>query len=643
MIRPFRRARTPLTLAILISFVTLTAGAAHAGPAPGTIALAVDATDAPGKMLHVRETIPVETGALTLYYPQWIPGEHGPNGPLTDMAGLHLSGAGKPISWRRDDVDMYAIHVNVPAGVKALEVRFDFMAAAGPSGFSAAASNTQELVLVSWNQVLLYPAGSTSDALTFAASLTLPAGWKHGTALPVEGESGGAIRFAPASLTTLVDSPVIAGAYFRRVDLAADPAQHEYLDMACDSREGLAMPDEQVAHYRRLMAESFALFGARHYRDYHFLLSLSDHVAHFGLEHHESSDNRVAERMWLDDDLRVGHSNLLPHELVHSWNGKYRRPAGLATPDYQKPMKGELLWVYEGLTQYLGFVLATRSGVRTTQQAEDNLAMVAAVLDNRPGRTWRPLEDTAIEAQRLFAASPLWQSYRRGTDFYNEGLLIWLEADVQIRRLSHGTRSLDDFCKAFHGPPGGPPRVVPYTFEDVVSTMNDVAPFEWRTFFRTRLESLSPRAPLGGIEGGGWRVEYSDSISAFMKATTAANKTTDLQFSIGIVMQNEDATITDVLPGSPAAKAGVAPGEKLVAVNGRHGSKDVLLDAVGATKAGAPLELLVDNHEFYRACRLDYRGGLRYPRLVRDASKPDVLGEILAAHAPAMNEGAPKK
>jgi predicted metalloprotease with PDZ domain len=643
MFRSSRRSSSPLTLAILISLVALTARAAYPAAAPGTITLAVDATEAPQKLLHVRESIPVDAGALTLYYPEWIPGEHGPTGPLTDMAGLHLSGAGKPIAWRRDDVDMYAFHLEVPAGVKALDVRFDFMAAAAPVGFSAAASCTQQLVLLSWNQVLLYPAGSTSDALTFAASLTLPTGWKYGTALPVDGEGGGAIRFAPASLTTLVDSPVIAGVYFRRVDLAADPAQHEYIDMACDSREGLAMPDSQVACYKHLMVESFALFGARHYRDYHFLLSLSDHVAHFGLEHHESSDDRAVERMWLDNDLRIGASNLLPHELVHSWNGKYRRPTGLATPDYHEPMKGELLWVYEGLTQYLGFVLGARSGVRTAQQSEDNLASVAATLDNRPGRTWRPLEDTAIEAQRLYEASPLWQSYRRGTDFYNEGLLMWLEADVQIRQLSHGTRSLDDFCKAFHGLPSGAPKVAPYTFEDVVRTMNGVAPYDWRAFFRTHLESLSPRAPFGGIEGGGWKVAYTDSISAFMKAIGAANKTTDLEFSIGIVVQNEDAVITDVLPGSPAAKAGVVPGEKLVAVNGRHWSKEVLLDAVRATKTGAPLELLVDNNEFYRACRLDYSGGARYPRLVRDAAAPDVLSEILAAHAPAVKTGGEKK
>jgi predicted metalloprotease with PDZ domain len=402
--------------------------------------------------------------------------------------------------------------------------------------------------------------------------------------------------------------------------------------MACDSKAGLAMSDEQVACHRKLVAEAYALFGARHFRDYHFLLSLSDHVAHFGLEHHESSDDRAWERTWVDENKRIANSNLLSHEMTHSWNGKYRRPADLATPDYQVPMKDDLLWVYEGLTQYIGFVLSGRSGIRSPQEVRDYLALAAAGLEYTPGRTWRPLIDTAVEAQLLYGASDQWASWRRGVDFYDEGVLIWLETDVTIRKLTNGQRSIDDFCRKFHGGDSGPPKVVTYTFDDVVSTLNDVAPNDWRTFLDTRLHSLAPHAPMGGVEGAGWKLVFADTLSGAMKAENEATERLDLDYSIGLSVDVSEAKrgfVIDVIQGSAAAKAGVAPGTRLVAVNGRHFDKDVLLDAVKATKDGAPLELLVDNGEFYRACKLDYRGGHRYPQLQRIAGQPDVLSEIV--------------
>ena len=640
--RPPAVSRVATALTAFTVALTLAAPPARAGYTGGTIALAVDATETPRKLLHAKLTIPVEPGPLTLVYPKWIPGEHGPTGPLTDVAGLYFTAGGKTLRWERDLVDMHAVSCVVPAGVSSLEVSFDFISAASQEGYSSAASCTEKLLVLSWNQVLLYPSGRRSDDVHFAASLKLPAGWKYGTALPVQRETSGLIQFAPTSLTSLVDSPVLAGVNFRRVDLAPGAATPQYLDMAADSPEALAIPDDQVAKLRQLMSEAYALFGARHYREYHFLLTLSDHVAHFGLEHHESSDNRVNERMWLDNDLRAAHSNLLPHELVHSWNGKYRRPTGLATSDYQQPMKDDLLWVYEGLTQYLAYVLAGRSGIRGPQSNQDNLALVAASLDNRPGRTWRPLIDTAVEAQLLFESSRLWESWRRRTDFYNEGLLIWLEADVEIRQLTKGAKSLDDFCRRFHGGPGGVPKVVPYTLDDIVSTLNEVAPYDWRGFFTTRLESLSPRAPLGGITQGGWRVVYRDSVPALFKALESARKYVDLTYSIGIRLRKEDGVIEDVLPGSAAALSGMAPGMKLLAANGRKWSKEVLRDAVAATKTSKePLDLLADNGEFYRTFRLDYHGGERYPYVERDTGKPDLLSEILKPHAkpvPALTD-----
>ena len=597
------------------------------------ITLDVDASEAPRKILHVHMSLPAAAGTLSLSYPKWIPGEHAPTGPVTDVAGLRVSAGGKPLVWRRDLVDMYRIDVDVPSGANAVDVAFDFLSAAGPEGFSSAASATEELLVLSWNQVLFYPTGEPSDRLAYVASLTLPSGWKYGTALPLDRAEGTHVRFAPASLTTLIDSPVLAGAHFRSVDLSPGQTPRHSIDMACDSDAGLEMPAAQITNYRNLIAESYALFGARHYRDYHFLLTLSDHVAHFGLEHHESSDDRSYERMWLNDDQRIASSNLMPHELVHSWNGKYRRPAGLATPDYQQPMKDDLLWVYEGLTQYLGFVLGARSGVRTQDQARQALALLTAALDHEPGRGWRPLHDTAAEAPLLYSSSRMWRSWRRGTDFYDEGLLVWLEADVTIRRASQGKRSLDDFCKRFHGGTSGPPMVVPYTLDDVVAALQTVQPHDWRGFFAARIDSLTPHPPLRGLEDGGWKLTYVDSIPAVLKSLESANEFVDLTTSIGLRISSKDGTIEDVIPGMAAAAAGMAPGMKLVAVNGRHWSRDVLRDAVRATSGTAPLELLADNGEFYRTYRLSYHGGPRFPRLERVAGRQDLLSAILAPRA----------
>ncbi|HEV3316735.1 MAG TPA: M61 family peptidase, partial [Candidatus Angelobacter sp.] len=370
------------------------------------IRITVDATHAPEKILHAQLQIPVTAtqGRVTVVYPKWIPGEHGPTGPIVDLTGLQFYANGQRLAWRRDLVEMFAFHVNVPAGVSTLEARLDLVLPAPAEGFSSGASATSQLDMVSWNQLVLYQPGRHTDDISVTASLKIPADWHYGTALPVDNEGAGQINFRTVSLTTLVDSPVLTGRHFRRIPLTPEgPIQH-YLDMASDSDAALQVPPEVVNEYKRLVAETGALFGARHYREYHFLLTLSDKVAHFGLEHHQSSDDRVSERTMIDDDMRVLAASLLPHEMTHSWNGKYRRPEGLATPDYQEPMKGDLLWVYEGLTQYLGEILTARSGLWNKQQFMDEAAETAAALDHTPGRSWRPLQDTADAAQVLYSA-----------------------------------------------------------------------------------------------------------------------------------------------------------------------------------------------------------------------------------------------
>jgi predicted metalloprotease with PDZ domain len=629
--------RSVFFASLLLASLSLFTDVSAQRPQLAPVTIALDATEAPRKILHARLTIPAKPGALTLFYPKWIPGEHGPTGPITDLAGLRFTVAGKMIPWRRDDVDMYAFHLEVPAGAHALDVALDFLLPAGTEGFSSAASSTANLAVLSWNQVLLYPEGYGSNDLTYVASLRLPTGWKFGTALPVDkpvDKQGPAISFKPVSLTTLVDSPIVAGIHFRTVKLTESSAPSFQIDMVSDSDAALQMSPDQIANYTQLVIETETLFAAHHYEHYHFLYTLSDNVAHFGLEHHESSDDRVAERTLLDESLRKSSADLLPHEFVHSWNGKYRRPAGLATPDYQQPMKGELLWVYEGLTEYLGSILAARTGLRSNEDQREHLASIAAYLARYPGRTWRPLIDTAVAAQLLYNASSAWAAWRRSVDFYDEGELIWLEADTIIRQQTKGARSLDDFCRRFHGPPSTPPMVKTYTFADVVDTMNEVAPYDWRTFFTTRLSSIEPHAPLGGITNSGWKLVYTDVLSDFQKAIEEAKKSTDLSYSLGLKL-DEEGGISDIVPGMPAYTAGLGPGMKITAVNGRTYGKHGLREAIrAATNSTAPIELLVANGGVVKTYQINYHDGERYPHLERDATRPDLLEQIIKPLAP---------
>jgi predicted metalloprotease with PDZ domain len=426
----------------------------------------------------------------------------------------------------------------------------------------------------------------------------------------------------------------LPGAFFAGVELTPQAKPPHFLDIVADSAAALALKPEDARHFSHLAAETGALFGARHYQAYHFLLTLSDHVAHFGLEHHESSDNREEENYLTDEDMRKVGGYLLPHEMVHSWNGKYRRPKGLATPDFDQPMKGDLLWVYEGLTDYLGIVLTTRSGLWTNENFCDYLALETARLAAGAGRTWRPLADTAVAAQLLYLARPEGAAWRRGVDFYPEGDLIWLEADVLIRQRTQGRHSLDDFCKKFHGGESGPPRVIPYTLENVVATLNEVTPYDWRQFFQTRVEVTNAQPPLGGLEGAGWRLAYTNKVPERLKALETRDKLTDLSFSLGLIVK-QDGYINDVMPGSPADKAGVGPTMKLLAVNGRRWTPEILRAAITAAKTDPkPIELLVENEDYFRTFTLDYHDGEKYPKLERNPTKPDLLAEILKPLTP---------
>ena len=611
----------------MMMLAVLAVSAAAAAVPPKSIALEVDARDAARRIFHARLTIPAAAGPLTLVYPKWIPGEHGPTGPIADLAGLKITASGKPLAWRRDSVEMYAFHVDVPAGTDAIEASLDYLSPADAGQFSAGPSATTQLAVVSWNTVLLQPQGKQSDELTYSATLVLPSGWKYGTALPIAKATGERVEFAPASLTTLVDSPVLCGAHLRTLELSDGSPPHR-IHIAADSEAALAAPKGVVAAWKKLVAETGVLFGARHYRAYSFLLTLSDHTAHFGLEHHESSDNRVPERSLIDDDARRSAAGLLSHEMTHSWNGKYRRPAALMPGSFETPMQGDLLWVYEGLTEYLGQILAARSGLLTQEEYRESLALTAATMDAQAGRSWRPTLDTAVGAQFLYGTRPDWEAWRRNVDFYPEGELLWLDVDAVIRRETKGAKSLDDFCRAFHGGESGPPKVVSYTLADVVAALNKVAPYDWAGFLHDRVDVIHERADFAGIEGGGWKLVYTDALPQMVKSREARDKLVDARFSLGFAVK-ETGEIPDVLPASPAGKAGVPPGVKLVAVNGRRFSKEVLGDAIAASKT-QPIELLIENGEFFSTFRLDYAGGPRHPHLVRDEAKPDVLTAIVA-------------
>ena len=620
---------------LLALLVLLAWTPASAGPASSPIRLAVDATEVQRRLLHARLEIPVRPGPLTLVYPKWIPGDHSPSGPIADLTGLRLTANGRPVAWERDAVDMYAFHCTVPPRASRLSVEFDRLESASGC-FSTGRSITAQLAVLDWNEVLVYPQGRPAEEITFVASLRLPSGWTYGTALPVARADSAGVEFAPVPLTELVDSPVQAGAHRRRIALGPAAGPPVSVELAGDSEGALEAGPAQIAQWKQLVAETVTLFGATHYRRYDFLCTLSDDIDHYGLEHHESSDDRVQERTLVDDELRGASAGLLPHEYVHSWNGKYRRPAGLVAPDFQRPSKTELLWVYEGLTSYLDWLLTARSGLASADWQRQELAGEAAWLDRAPGRTWRPLEDTAIATSIIFAGPDTWASRRRGADYYPEGVLIWLEADVMIRQLTGGKRSLDDFCRAFFGGRSGPPAVVPYSLDDVVKALGQVAARDWRGFFEARLASTAQRAPLGGIEGGGWRLAWSDSLGDYERAREKKEKTTDLRFSLGVVL-DKDGVLTDVVPGSAAAEAGLAPGMKPIAVDGRRCSAERLHEALRAGKNGTgPLELLAEDGDFIRAFRLDWHGGELHPVLVREAAKPDLLSEILRPLTPRI-------
>jgi predicted metalloprotease with PDZ domain len=623
-------------------------------PYEGTIALRVDVTDLERHVFNVHEVIPVVAGPLTLLYPEWLPGNHAPRGPIDALGGLIINANGKRVEWARDPFNVYAFQVQVPTGATHLDI--DFQYAAPLTAAEGRINVTPEIVGLQWNAVVLYPAGYYASRITVAPELELPEGWEFGSALDVENRHGSSVWFKHVSLDTLVDSPVFAGRYFRTIVLDPVPAGTApgatvaaapkrgiqigpstegaivRLDIVADSPASFDIKPEQIAAHRKLVQETYALFGARHFDHYDLLLALSDHFGDIGLEHHRSSENRRLPGYFLDWDKEGPGRSLLPHEFTHSWNGKFRRPAGLATANFNIPMQNDLLWIYEGLTQYLEGVLAARSGLWSADFARQDWAYTAANMDHdRPGRAWRDVEDTTYQPI-ITARRPLsWLTWQRTEDYYPEGALIWLDVDTKIRELSGEKMSLDDFARGFFGGADGTLGPVPYTLPDVARALNGVAPYDWEKFFAQRLHSHGPGAPLDGLARGGWKLVYTEVPTDFLRQLEEQRKAADFSFSLGFNVSMRDyGQVVEVVWGSPGFDAGVTAGTTLVAVNGREYRPERLREAlVIAHSAHMPIELIVKNLDRYRVVRIPYYDGPKYPRLERVEKSVDRLSAIV--------------
>lgn len=596
----------------------------------GTISLAVDVSDVDHRLFNVTQRIPVQAGRLTLLYPEWLPGNHAPRGTIAGIGGLEITGSGKRIEWFRDSTNAFAFHLTVPAGVSTIEVKFQY--ASPVMRDQGRRVVTPEIINLQWNSVVLYPAGYAQSKIMFSPSLTLPTGWDFGCALDVAQRDGAKVSFKPISLEMLVDGPLFAGRNFKRVDLAPGAARAVHLNIVADEAKDLEIKPEQLAAHRKLVQEMVSLFGSQHYDHYDFLLALTDELGGIGLEHHRSSENAQDPGYFTDWDKNASERDLLSHEYSHSWNGKFRRPAGQYVLNFNVPLDNELLWVYEGMTQYYGHVVAARSGLWTDEMARGALAQSAANLDrNRPGREWRSLQDTTNQPVVTPRRPLSFVSWQRTEEYYAEGELIWLDADTRIRELTGGKKSLDDYCQALYGVRDGQIGPAPYTFDDVVAALNSVVANDWRTFLRSRLDGHGPGAPLDGITRGGWKLTFTDTPPLFTKNNEEANKYLELSHSLGLRVSTRDAgQLADVTWNGPAFKAGLVMGDTIVAVNGSAFKADGLKDAVKNAKGGnTPIELIVKNGERYKTVRIPYYDGLRYAQLERVESVEDRLGAIL--------------
>ncbi len=593
----------------------------------GAMRLDIDATDVNRGVYRVTQTVPVAPGTtrLTLLLPQWLPGNHGPRGPLAELVDLQFFAGSQKLTWKRDPVEVYAFHVDVPAGAK--EVVAKFIHTSPLQASEGRITMTQEMLNLQWEKMSLYPAGYYVRRIRVVPSVTLPAGWTAAAALDGARQQGNQLSWAETSYEVLVDSPIFAGKYFRKWDLG----QNVTLNVVADKPEQLNAKPEQIALHRNLVSEARLAFGANHFDRYEFLLALTDRMGGIGLEHHRSSENQLEPGAFLEWDKYEFDRNLLPHEYSHSWSGKYRRPARLWTPDYRQPMQDDLLWTYEGQDQFWGTVLGARSGLQGKDMVLGMLASWAGNFATQPGRRWRSVEDTGHDPVFAARKAKPFPSMSRSEDYYTEGALIWLEIDQIIRELSGGMRSIDDFARSFFGMNDGDYGQLPFEVDEIVARLNAVVPYDWAGFIQTRINTPGQPAPLIGIEKGGYRLAWRDEPNPFDKARMTDAKQLNLAYSIGITIDKDNKVVATQWD-SPAFNAGVVPGAKIVAVNGTAYDADGIKDAITAAKTGAPLELLIQRGTRFQTVAIDYKGGLRWPWLERAApgNAPTGLDRLLA-------------
>lgn len=626
-----RKPRLPI-VTFLLMLSAMTAQAAD-------LTVRLDATEVVRKRIHTDLTLSVMPGPLTLVFPKWIPGEHAPTGPLDSMIGLSFEANGGVLAWSRDPLDIYAFNLTVPPGVDQLNISLDTGLPAEGVGFSSAPTSSDQLAVLPWNEFVLLPRGVDAEDVSTSVSIAVPRGWSVSSALSSRQAKGDIYEFEEASLTRLIDSPVQIGRHMQVIELQGSaPASNirHVVSFAADSAAALAGADELAPGYGRLVAEAGALFGSRMYRHYTWLVTLSDHVAHFGLEHHESSDNRREEKTLLDAESQSWLASLLSHEYIHSWNAKYRRPEGLLSPDYDEPMDDSMLWVYEGLTSFWDDILATRAGLLSQEQYRDEMAGTMATFRNSSGTDWRPLADTAVAAANLYEAPQAWRSSRRGTDFYAASDFLWLDVDSEIRARTDGRASLDDFMQIFYAGDSGGPALKPYTEQDIYDTLSQVAPGDWRALVRRHLDETGTAALQGALERSGWQLVYTDEPNAWLEFEQKRRKTIDRMWSIGLRL-DEDGQILDVVENRAAARAGAGPGMTVVAVNGRKYTSDGLDAAIDAAKdSRESIELLVMNNDFYRTLEVEYFDGQRFAHLARIEGTNDTLTDVLESRAAAF-------
>ena len=615
--------RSPLLLASL----TLMISPALAQMAP--IQITADLTDAPRKLYHAEIDIPVRPGPLTLLSPQWIPAAHVPVGPIANIVGLVFTANGKTLEWKRDDVNLFAYHLTIPQGATSVHVHVDNLATTRQSPATSVSA------VLEWESLMIYPAGIPVKSIAIQPSVTVPAGWGIGTSLkPISAydpahPAGGTVHYATTNVEMLEDAPIVAGLYFHEYDLAPDVTPKHFLDVIGGRPESIVLSPEALAQFGRLVHEGIAMYGAPHYTSYHFLLGLPDKGVG-GIEHHESSNSAMPANALKSEEAEIAWADIVPHEFTHSWNGKYRQPGGLTTTDFATPMKGELLWVYEGMTQYMGYVLAARSGFLSQQHFRESLAFTAAQMEATRGRAWRSTEDTATGDGTFRGGGSGWSNWRRSIDFYWEGVLLWLDVDTTIRRLTRDKKNLHDFDAIFFQKEhSGQPLTMPYEFDELVTDLNQVVPYDWAAFLHDRVSRINPHANLEGIEQGGYKMVYADTPSEYQAADMKAMGTgPDMFYSLGLSVES-DGSITDVRWGGPCDKAKLAPSEKITRVNDKPFSIEALHEAIRTSKSSTvPIRLVVQNDLLVLPIEVDYHDGERYPTLVRVEGTPDYLDEI---------------